>query len=117
MISHLRINTNIDDDGNIIKPLSPWPSIEMAYDNKTPSSATSSPTNQDEAILAFEMASMRLDEIVAKHRKAEKPSENYIGTKWSSNAPGPKYTGKRTAKGMPDKRTKAGKEWYSSAMV
>ena len=117
MTSHLRINTNIDDKGNIIKPLSPWPSIDMAYDNKTPSSATSSPANQDEAILAFEMASLRLDQIVAKHSKAEKPTENYIGTKWSSNAPGPEYTGKRTAKGMPDKRTKAGKEWYASAMV
>ncbi len=116
MTSHLRINTNIDNDGNITAPLSPW--IDM--DTKTPSSASSSPRNQEEAVLAFEMASLRLDEIMTKHKQAKKPTENTIDLrpeKWSKQAPGTEYKGKRTNKGMPDKRTKAGKEWYASVIV
>lgn len=102
MTTQLRINTNIDEWGNLHPLLSPWPS-------PTP--------NKEAAALAFEVASIKLDEIVAMHRQAEKPTEDCINLSWSRQAPGNEYTGKRTKKGMPDKRTKAGKEWYASVMV
>ena len=102
MTSHLRINTNIDEWGNLLPPLSPWPSPSH---------------DKEAAALAFEVASIKLDEIVAMHRQAEKPTEDFINLNWSKNAPANEYTGKRTKKGMPDKRTKAGKEWYASVMV
>mgnify|MGYP001200202200 CR=1 FL=1 len=102
MTSHLRINTNIDEWGNLHPPISPWPS----------------PTRDKEAAaLAFEVASIKLDDIIAKHHQAEKPTEDCINLNWLKDAPGSEYTGKRTKKGMPDKRTKEGKEWYASVMV
>ena len=111
MNSQLRINTNIDEWGNLLPQLSPWPS---------PSGQEHPPVSKEEAALAFETASLRLDEIVARHQLAEKPTEDSIDLRpatWSKNAPGGEYAGKRTKKGMPDRRTKAGKEWYASVMV
>ena len=111
MTSHLRINTNIDKHGNLGEPFSPWPS---------PDNQVRQPVSKEEAILAFEMASMRLTDIIAKQKPAEKvegDSSDIRPKSWSKNAPGFEYKGKRTGKGMPDKRTRAGKEWYTSAMV
>ena len=115
MTSHLRINTNIDEHGNLGAPFSPWPSPSASPDNQVQQSVS-----KEEAILAFEMASMRLNDIIAKHKTAEKVEGDTLDLRpesWSKNAPGFEYKGKRTNKGMPDKRTRAGKEWYASVMV
>ena len=110
----LTIKTNIDEDGNIIddhpvyKKISQIEAEMMNIDEKTPSTACSSPANQEDVLnpipqLCADMQEMRID--VKKEES------------WCKQAPGPEYTEKRTSKGRPDKRTKAGKEWYASVLV
>lgn len=112
----LTIKTNIDENGNIIdespvyKKISQIEAEMMNIDEKTPSSACSSSGNQEDVLnpmpqICAKMEEMRID--------VDEKKENM----WCKQAPGFEYTGKRTSKGMPDKRTKAGKEWYASVMV
>ena len=73
--------------------LSPWPSLDE-------SEIQESPTHTDPRVL-FEQASAAFD--LAKPREEG----------WAKDAPSKfDYTGKRNKKGMPDKRTAAGKAWF-----
>lgn len=73
--------------------LSPWPSLDE-------SEIQESPTHTDPRVL-FEQASAAFD--LAKPREEA----------WAKDAPSKfDYTGKRNKKGMPDKRTAAGKAWF-----
>lgn len=112
----LTIKTNIDEKGNIIddddvpvyKKISQIEAEMMNIDEKTPSTARSSPANQEDVLNPMRQICAKMEEMRIDIKK-EKP--------WCKQAPGPEYTGKRTSKGMPDKRTKAGKEWYASVLV
>lgn len=111
---NLTIKTNIDEDGNIIdeepsyKKISQIEAEMMNVDEKTPSTACSCPRNEEDILNPIPQICAKMQDMQIDVKK-EKP--------WSKQAPGPEYTGKRTAKGMPDKRTKAGKEWYASVVV
>ena len=79
--------------------LSPWPSLDE-------SEIQESPTHTDPRVL-FERASAAFDQ--AKPRWELMSREEG----WEKEAPSKfDYTGKRNKKGMPDKRTAAGKAWF-----
>lgn len=84
-------------------PNSPWPQL----DQYTPTFCRPSPSPREDARAAFERASAAFDQA--------KPRWDMMSREegWKKEAPSKfDYTGKRNKKGMPDKRTAAGKAWF-----
>ena len=78
--------------------LSPWPHIDMC-----PSPPAPAKTPETDARALFEKASAAFDQTKTAFREEG----------WKEDAPSKfDYGGKRNKKGMPDKRTAAGKVWF-----
>ena len=84
-------------------PNSPWPQIdEVTQDSNTPPlpSGTDPRVLFEKAAAAFNQAKPRWDMISREEGWQKEAPSKFV------------YNGKRNKKGMPDKRTAAGKEWF-----